>query len=30
LAWMGRSYDGSDAGRLAMMDEMPMVAFGRR
>ena len=30
LAWMERSYDGSDAGRLAMMDEMPMVAFGRR
>lgn len=28
LSSMGNSYDGTDAGRLAMMAEMPMVAFG--
>lgn len=27
LRTMGRSYDGSDAGRVAMMASMPMVAF---
>jgi hypothetical protein len=25
---MGNAYDGTDAGRLAMMADMPMVAFG--
>ena len=27
---MGNSYDGTDAGRLAMMEAMPMVAFSDR
>lgn len=27
LESMGNSYDGTDAGRVAMMDDMPMVAF---
>ena len=27
LATMGNSYDGSDEGRVAMMADMPMVAF---
>lgn len=27
LESMGNSYDGSDEGRLAMMPDMPMVAF---
>jgi hypothetical protein len=27
LATMGNSYDGTDDGRVAMMADMPMVAF---
>ncbi len=27
LGMMGNSYDGTDAGRLAMMADMPMVGF---
>lgn len=30
LESMGNSYDGSDAGRVAMMADMPMVAFSDR
>lgn len=30
LRAMGNSYDGTDAGRMAMMADMPMVAFSER
>ena len=30
LQTMGNSYDGTDAGRVAMMADMPMVAFSER